>query len=190
MRIVLVRHGETEDAWLPEMGHADPPLSNLGQMQAKVLAGEIVEAAGRGQAIEAVLTSPLKSAAATAWTIAEALQVDDPQVDDCLGTLTPEILPEDGGLESLKALQERAWGLIEKIRDGNELTLNFVLVSHELTIRALICRALGMSLSGARRFRLDPASLSAIEFRRAPNGDMRMTVACLNETCHLEELGV
>ena len=65
-----------------------------------------------------------------------------------------------------------------------------MLVSHELTIRALICRALGMSLADARRFRLDLASISAIEFRRAPNGDMRMTVAGLNETCHVEELAV
>ena len=114
MRIVLVRHGETEEAWLPEMGHADPPLSNLGRLQATMLARAIGEAAGRGQTIEAVLTSPLQAAAATAWTIADALHTDSPLVDDCLCTLTPEVLPQEGRLESLAALQQRAWGLIER----------------------------------------------------------------------------
>jgi broad specificity phosphatase PhoE len=162
-------------------------LSDLGRRQAQAIARELAEAAGRGQAIENVFTSPLKAAAETALFIGNALGYGLPQVEDTLSTLTPEILPEDGGIESLTALQERAWGLIERIRDENDLSLNFVLVSHELTIRAIICRALSMSLADLRRYQLDPGSVSSIEFRRAPNGDMRQTVGSINETCHLDE---
>jgi broad specificity phosphatase PhoE len=186
MKIVLVHHGEVEEPWLPEMGHANPSLSVHGLHQAEALAGELLAAAHRGQEIQAVYSSAMESASVTAEVICAALELPLPELREELGTLTPEVLPEDGGIDALTLLQERAWSFIEHLRDDNDLSVNFVLVTHELTLRTLICRALAMSLKDLRRFRLDPASLSTLEFRRAPNGDMRSTVTTLNEVCHLE----
>ena len=185
MKFLLARHGEIEASWLPDMGHDDPPLTDLGYRQARALAGELQLISQRGAALSAVYTSPLRAASMTAESITEALGLPAPLVSEALGTLTPEILPAEGGMDALEALQQRAWQTIEALRDQHDAG-DIVVVSHELTIRSLVCRALNMPLSQLRRYCLDPASLSAIEFRRAPSGDLRTILALLNEVCYLE----
>jgi broad specificity phosphatase PhoE len=188
VKFVLIRHGEVETSDLPDLGHNDPPLSDLGRRQAQAIALELDLPSRRGAGIEAVYSSPMRSAAETADVIADALVLPSPRVSDTLGTLTPEVLPEDGGLDAVAAIQERAWSTVELLREQYDERAIVVLVSHELTVRALICRALSMPLTDLGRYHLDPASLSTIEFRRAPNGDLRTILASLNEGCHVEAL--
>jgi broad specificity phosphatase PhoE len=182
----LIRHGEAEASDLPDLGHNDPSLSALGRRQASALAAELELLSRRGPAIEAVYASPMRAAAQTAGAVAEALGLGRHLVSEALGTLTPEILPENGGLDGIAAIQERAWGTVEALREQHDERAAVVLVSHDLTIRAVVCRALGMPLSDLKRYDLELGSLSTIEFRRAPNGDLRTILAALNESCHLD----
>ena len=186
MKFHLIRHGVVETSDLPDLGHNDPSLSALGRRQALALASELELHSRRGPAIEAVYTSPMRPARETAGVIVETLGIAGPLVSEALGTLTPEILPDGGGLDAVAAIQERAWATVEALREQHNEPAVVVMVSHELTIRALICRALGMPLTDLKRYELGPASLSTIEFRRAPNGDLRTILAALNESCHLD----
>ena len=187
MKFHVIRHGEVETSDLPDIGHNDPSLSALGRRQASALASELQLISRRGTAIEAVYSSPMRAAAKTAEVITEALRLPNPAVSEGLGTLTPEVLPADGRMEAVAAIRDRAWATVEALRERHDERAVIVLVSHELTIRAVVCRALGMPLSDFRRFDLWPGSLSTLEFRRAPNGDLRTIVTALNEACHLED---
>jgi broad specificity phosphatase PhoE len=182
----LIRHGETEASDLPDLGHNDPSLSASGRLQASALASEVDLLSRRGPAVEAVYTSPMRAASETARVIAETLRLPSPAVSEALVTLTPEVLPADGGLDAVAAIQARAWATVEALREQHDERAVVVVVSHELTIRAIVCRALGMPLDELKRFELWPGSLSTLEFRRAPNGDLRTIIAALNEACHLD----
>ena len=185
MRFTLVRHGEVEEPrpGLSEIGHDDPPLTQMGRRQADALATELQGAITRGTTIEAVYSSPLRAAMETAEAIARDLEVEAPRRAFELTTLTPEVVPP-GDHGALAALQEQAWSLIEALRQEHGERSTVVLVTHELTIRAVVCRALSMPLDDAYRFALDPASLTTIEFRSQPRE--RLLLDNLNETCHLE----
>ena len=77
-RILVVRHGESEwNAIGRWQGHADPPLSERGEHQARA-------AADRLGALGAVVSSDLQRASATADLIALALGVGPVVVDDRL----------------------------------------------------------------------------------------------------------
>ncbi len=186
MRFTLVRHGEVEEPrpGLSQIGHDDPPLTALGRRQADALATELQGAITRGTTVEAVYSSPLRAAMETAETIARDLEVDAPRRASELTTLTPEVVPSDDHT-ALEALQTQAWSLIEALKQEHDERATVVLVTHELTIRALVCRALSMALDDAYRFALDPASLTTIEFRLQGQRE-RILIANLNETCHLE----
>jgi broad specificity phosphatase PhoE len=69
--LLLARHGQTADnAGGLILGRRDPPLSELGQAQARTLA-----AAAREAGIAAVWTSPMRRAAATAEIVSQATGV-------------------------------------------------------------------------------------------------------------------
>jgi broad specificity phosphatase PhoE len=186
MKFTLVRHGEVEEPrpGLADTGHDDPGLTTLGRRQATALAGQLLDSADRGAGIEAIYTSPLRAARLTAEALSAVLDVGEPRVASELTTLTPEVLA-DGDLAPLEAIQERAWGLLLALKEQFEQPSTIVLVTHELTIRALVCRALDMPLSEMRRFNLDPASLTTIEFRMQRDRE-RTLIAALNDTCHIE----
>jgi broad specificity phosphatase PhoE len=186
VRFVLVHHGELEEDPLAyaAAGHDDPPLSAAGLGQARALADELRALGGRGNRHAAVLTSPLRAPQTTAALISAGLELPAPELRDELTTLTPELLPADGGLEAVQAIQDRAWSILEGLKESHEPDATIVLVTHELTIRALVCRALSMPLSEMRRFALDPGSMTVIEYRTQPRE--RTLLASLNETCHVE----
>ncbi|MDP2947919.1 MAG: histidine phosphatase family protein [Chloroflexota bacterium] len=201
MRLVLVRHGETDSnkAGLT-LGQADVELNDHGRWQAQQLALSLKHAA-----IAAIYSSPLKRAVATAEAIARphALQV---QVEEGLiemdigemegltfqqlrqryphflqiwlgGQVAYQRLP---GGERLLDVQERAWQAIERIRERhNQQTV--VAVTHNFVILTLLCRALGLELADFRRLRHNVAAKSVLEMP----GD-RVIVVGLNDTCHLQ----
>lgn len=74
-RLLLVRHGQSEwNAAGRWQGQADPPLSDLGRLQAQAAAGAI-------GAVDAIVTSPLDRALRTAATISEAVGIGPVLVD-------------------------------------------------------------------------------------------------------------
>ena len=69
-RILAVRHGETEwNAQQRIQGHTDIPLNAVGRQQARQLARALA-----GEAVDAVYSSDLQRARATAQAAAEVLQ--------------------------------------------------------------------------------------------------------------------
>jgi broad specificity phosphatase PhoE len=82
------------------------------------------------------------------------------------------------GGESLAVLQERAWKAVLRITGSVERAL---IVSHNFTITVILCRALGVPLSGFRHIRLDNASRTILEAR-----DGAFTALVINDTAHLK----
>ena len=188
MKFVLVHHGELEDDPLAyaAVGHDDPPLSDTGLKQARAVADELRALSSRGERHASVLSSPLRAPQTAAALISATLNLAQADLREELATLTPEVLPSGGGLEAIEVIQERAWSVIEALKQAHEPDATLVLVTHELTIRSLVCRALSMPLTEMRRFALEPGSLTVIEYRTQPRE--RTLLASLNETCHLEAL--
>ncbi len=184
-----MHHGELAEDPLAHaaLGHDDPLLSDTGLRQAQAVAEELRALGARGKRHTIVLTSPLRAPQTAAALIVATLELGPAELREELTTLTPEVLPAKGGLEAVEAIQERAWSVIEALKQSHEPDTTLVLVTHELTIRSLVCRALSMPLTEMRRFALEPGSLSVIEYRTQPRE--RTLLASLNETCHLEGLG-
>ena len=179
--ILLARHGESD--WNHErrwQGHADRPLTKLGEEQARALAERLADIR-----LDAVYSSDLLRARATAETVARprGLQVravpDLREVDvgSWSGLTRDEARDRfptdfarwlDGGPgwrdgESYEAMSERVLGAVASIvaacPDGRVLV-----VAHGGPIRAIHAAALGMDVHAYRRLRpVEPnARLSAV----------------------------
>ncbi|MFL5805836.1 MAG: histidine phosphatase family protein [Roseiflexaceae bacterium] len=203
MRLILIRHGETDwNATLKYQGHADIPLNEQGCEQARKV-GERLS----GYDATALYTSDILRAAETAAIIGELTgltprpmpRLREIDVGKWEG-LTPEELyrrfPEHmaafdrdpartvrlGG-ESYAQLQERALVALNEIHaahPGDELVLA---VSHGGTIRALLCHIIGLDLARFGRLWLDNGSLT--ELRHGAHG---WRLVRLNDAAHMEEM--
>jgi broad specificity phosphatase PhoE len=80
--------------------------------------------------------------------------------------------------ESLLELQQRAWRVVEKIISGSE---NALIVSHNFTIAAILCRLRNISLSEFRSTCVDTASKTIVRFQ---NGEAAIDL--LNDRSHLQ----
>ena len=79
MRIILLRHGETD--WNQErrlQGRQDIKLNEKGLSQAKVVGGYLAET--YGSRISSIITSPLNRAVTTAGIVADALSFSKEQI--------------------------------------------------------------------------------------------------------------
>ena len=204
MRLILVRHGETDSnrAGLA-LGRDDVELNETGRWQAQRLAEAL-----QGEPIVAVHSSPLRRALDTARAIAErhhlTVQVDDGLIEMDIGEMEgltfqqvreryPQFLqlwlggraayePMPGG-ERLVDVQERAWQALDRICGGwSQETV--AVVTHNFVLLAVLCRVLGLDLGDFRRLRHSVAAVSVLQVQ---NG--QMTVLGLNDTCHLEAAG-
>ena len=183
MRLILVRHGET--VWNAEFrvqgANADTALSEKGLRQISGLAGVL-----RDEPVDLILSSPLSRAVTTAETIGRhhaAPIVTNPglkEVDvgefDGLSTVgMPQTFTElllswwKGGCERLPGgesfaeLQERSWGVVDPyVRDG--APKNILVVSHYFTTLSIIFKALEFPMAMLVKFRMDPGSISMVEF--------------------------
>jgi ribonuclease H / adenosylcobalamin/alpha-ribazole phosphatase len=200
-RLLLVRHGQTElSVERRYSGRGDVPLTELGQRQAKAVAGRV---AGLVEAGTPVVSSPLVRARATAEAVAEAtgstVEVADGLIEADFGAwerLTfaqaaardPELhgrwladpaVPAPDG-ESFTAVH----GRVRRVRD--ELIARIgggtaVVVSHVTPIKSLLRMGLDAGPSLLYRLHLDLASLSIVEFY--PDG--YASVRLVNDTAHL-----
>jgi broad specificity phosphatase PhoE len=201
MRLILVRHGETEwNATLRYQGHANIPLNEQGRAQARAAGARLAR-----YGATAIYTSDILRAAETAEIIGGALGLAPRPMSDLreidVGQwegLTPEELyrrfPEHmeafdrdpartvrlGG-ESYAQLQERALVALNTIHaahPGDELVLG---VSHGGTIRALLCHIIGLDLAHFGRLWLDNGSFT--ELRHGSHG---WRLVRLNDAAHIE----
>jgi broad specificity phosphatase PhoE len=202
MKLILIRHGET--AWNRHRriqgSRSNTQLNEIGYEQADRIASLLKQ-----QRIDAIYSSPLKRATDTAQAIARACglqirttpelqEIDAGELDglseqdmgDRYLAFWAEWRKGDPSLhlpggESLQELQRRVWWAIERVleRHPNDTV---ALVGHLFTNLVIISRALGLDLHNMRRLRLDPASISIIEFTIQGN-----TLLLFNDTCHLRE---
>jgi broad specificity phosphatase PhoE len=200
VKLILVRHGET--LWNKEhrvQGFTDIALSKTGKRQAERLAHCL-----QGERIDAMYCSTLQRAFETARAIgrfhalpiyveADLRELNQGDFESLTFVeLREKHLPflkqwitQPGSLtmpngESLGALQQRAWRVVDRIvADGR----NALIVSHAFTIIAILCRIMGLSLDQFRQAQVDVASRTCIEFN-----DGVGEVVLHNDTAHLCDL--
>jgi broad specificity phosphatase PhoE len=202
MRIMLVRHGETQ--WNLEnriVGHTEIGLDPTGQRQVELLARALGE-----EKVDAIYSSPLRRAVETANVIAKEHGLDV-VTDDALkevdageldGVAIEEVVRRYGnfweawvkgvdtlrmpGGETMGELQHRAWSVITRVV-GDHPDETVILVSHTLTILSILTKALGMPLEDFRRLRLGLASINTLDFKGSVT-----SLLGFNDTCHLMEM--
>ncbi|MEE9257452.1 MAG: histidine phosphatase family protein, partial [bacterium] len=84
------------------------------------------------------------------------------------------------GGESLPQLQERAWAVLEEIRDRHPDEM-VAAVSHNLAITVLLCRILNIGLNDMRRIRQHNAAINLIEYEPSRG----WSVVMMNTLSHL-----
>lgn len=198
---VLLRHGDTRLS--PEhrfSGLCDLPLSADGTRQAEAAARRLAS----GARIDAVVTSPLRRAAATAAIAATELGLTAVTDDDLRETdfgewegLTlaeiqqrwpaavaawqhnPQQAPPGG--ESFAATAQRVYQACDRLlRDHRGQTV--LVVSHITPIKILLCRALDVPLVTLYRIYLGPACINEIQWHDHEFAAVRR----VNDTSHLE----
>jgi broad specificity phosphatase PhoE len=205
MHLILVRHGETaSNRQRLGLGRQDVPLTELGRRQAEALAGCLER-----MPVAAVYSSPLCRALDTARAIADrfglAVEVEEGLSEMDVGEMDGLTFEEmrqrhaeflrrwqgselatlrmPGG-ESLQDVQERATAALRRIaeRHPNDTV---VAVSHNFTIRVLLCHALSLPIAEFRCLRHDLAAMTTLDVR-----GQRMILVHLNDTYHLEAQGL
>ena len=187
MKVVLIRHGETEwSASGKHTGTTDIPLTDAGRRAAEHLRGRV---AGRDFAL--VLSSPRTRARETAALAGLEPQVDDDLVEfdygDYEGRTTPEIREQrpgwsvwaDGapGGETAAQVGARADRVIERaLAAGGDVAL----FAHGHLLRVLAARWIGLAAAYGGNLVLDTGSLSELGFERE-----RRAVLLWNDTSHL-----
>ena len=172
--IAFVRHGQTaanRDGQL--QGRADPPLTDLGEAQARAVAAALASTP-----VTRVVASPLQRAIATARAIADAhglsVDIDDRLVELDYGDWDArglrDVSPEEWdawradvhftppGGESLVSVTARIVEFcVEQAADGFT-----VAVSHVSPIKAAVCWALGVDERASWRMHLDLATVTRV----------------------------
>jgi broad specificity phosphatase PhoE len=168
--LILVRHGQTAaNASGLLLGRADPPLDDVGRVQAQMLGAVL-----RGPR---VVTSPLQRARETAEAFASAVTIDERWIEldygeydgEPVGSVPaevwarwrndPDFAPPGG--ESLHALRVRVEDALTEwaARDDDE---DLIVVTHVSPIKAAVGWALGLGDEVNWRTHVTPASITRI----------------------------
>lgn len=202
MQLILIRHGET--LWNKEgriQGVSDIELSEAGIDQAKRLALSL-----KDTDVGAIHASPLKRAYRTAEIInnfhGKTIDVDPGLMEmdqgDFEGLSFKELMAREKEFlkrwvadpasvrmphgETLTELQERAWRTMERIIAAGQDAL---VVAHNFTIAAILCRVRNISLAEFRSTCVDTASKTVISF-----GGGEAHIETINDRSHLSEPGI
>lgn len=183
-RILYVRHGET-DFPLDRIycdSIEDPPLNARGEAQAAIAAELLLM-----HAVDQIYSSPSQRTRMTAATIAAAkgltVNFDPGLVERHFGIWEglyfdeierqyPEeyqrwkqdqaaFQPLQG--ESMSALVERAGAVVKRLMEAHR-GQTIVVVTHVGPIRALVAKAIGLPLAAYRQLRIDPASVTCVDY--------------------------
>ncbi len=203
MRIIFIRHGETDwNVTLQYQGQAQIPLNERGRQQAR-LAGERL----RRLKASALYSSDIVRAWETAQIVGPLIGLEPQPMPELreidVGQwegLTPEELyrrfPDHmreyerdpartvrKGGESYAQLQERALMALQQIAETYPSDETVLTVSHGGTIRAILCHVIGLDLSYFGRMWLDNGSLTELHY-----GVRGWRLVRLNDAAHLEGL--
>ena len=199
MRLILVRHGETDWNKLGRcQGVSDVPLNSTGEKQAKDLASSL-----KGENISAIFSSNLQRALHTAKSISEHHEIevriderfremdqgdfeglDFEYIRENYGHILkkwreePETLRIPGG-ESLTEVQNRAWQAINNLLKEYS-GKNVLVVTHNLTIITLLCKFSGKTLKSFREFIVHETSKTVIDCN---NEEFKIEI--FNDTSHI-----
>jgi broad specificity phosphatase PhoE len=203
LRLLLVRHGETESNRQGlTLGRADLPLNHTGREQAVRVAAALAK-----ESLAVVYASPLRRAVDTAEPIAAAhglpvnlepgfIEMDIGELEGLAFADLRERYPnflrtwisEDGprtsmpGGESLREVQRRAKQAVDRLV-MTDFEGAVCVVTHNFVILSLVSDALGIDLAGFRRLRHAVGAITNLELRQG-----RATrVLRLNDTCHLRD---
>ena len=200
MKLVLVRHGETDWNKLGKFqGRQDIDLNARGISQAKETARAVVE-----WQHSTIYSSPLRRTMQVAQEIGQLSGMPIAQVPGfmelSLGDLEgvsgeemrtgwPEVFaawndnPATVSMphgESLAQLEERAWNSLTELEGAHTEDEALIVVSHNFAIRVMIGKMLGIPLSNFHRMWLGLSSISTVEIDQRGR---RLT--SYNSTCHL-----
>ena len=200
MRLILVRHGETNaDSIRRYWGQSDVELSAIGLEQAEMLRRRL-----SSEKIDAIYTSTLKRASVTADIIAserklavtgcnELNEVDFGKIEGLTFEEISQRYPEltklwaswslelafPGG-ESFDGFNKRVVGFLDRLKK-HTVEETVLVVGHGGPFRLLLCHLIGLSLKHWGQFYFDLASVSVLETYN------RGAVLCrLNDIAHLE----
>jgi len=192
LKLILIRHGETywNDERRIQGGDSDIELNDTGLEQVRKLAAFL-----ENEPITAILSSPLQRAISTAEVIASHHQLpveidqglrelrvgelEGMSVSNLSTTFSQFLMQwwQDGGAtklpngESLIALQQRAWKVIEDLLERHKTSpehsedATVVVVSHYFVTLVIILKALDLPLDFFIKFKLDLGGVSILEFR-------------------------
>jgi probable phosphoglycerate mutase len=204
MRLILVRHGESEWNRIGRyQGQLDAPLSELGLRQAEALAERLSQ-----EKFDAIYSSPLQRARRTADAIAQfhvGVKIhEDPALLEIHHGDWQGLFAADVRERYAEALEEwRSFPTRCQMPNGESFsnilkrTLNFrerlckeysadatVIVStHDVVVKILVAEAVGMPMDRINRLWITNASISVIEYTQ----DLPFLVS-LSEACHLGHL--
>jgi broad specificity phosphatase PhoE len=206
MRLILVRHGETE--WNRQrrvQGLSNLGLNDTGKKQARALARVL-----SNKRVDAIYSSPLRRARETTRAIArfhkvgveildglkelDVGEVDGMTYDDMkiyhgeffnkwMRDFTSVRLPGGGFIPELRdQCCATVQDIVKKERKAESDDRAAIVVTHFFPLMCIICDSMGLDLAHCRRLRVDLASISVLDF----NTDNTVLVS-LNDTCHLRE---
>ena len=203
MRILLIRHGETEWNRIRRFqGRSDLPLNQKGRDQGHALALAL-----KDESVTAIYSSPLIRAMETACLIkvfhpSTPLFEEEGLIEMDLGEFegmeaerwaaqnrdflkawleTPASVRMPGG-ESLQEVQTRAIGTLERITKAYPSESTLLLCSHNFVNLTILCYALKVPIDRFRELRQGTAALNVL-YKQG----QQLLVKVLNECSHLRE---
>lgn len=199
VRAYLIRHGEsTANRDGVYAGDTDVPLTGTGRRQALALARRLASVS-----LDAIVTSHLQRAVHTAEAIAAGRGLEvavDPRwreldLGSWEGRTFDAVAREDseafarwleGGSEAAAPGGESWAAMMERVGEAWEQWRRRVgagaiaFVTHTGPIRAMVAHALAIDRRRARRLRVDPASITALDW-----GAEGPRIVTLNDTAHV-----
>ncbi|OGC06062.1 hypothetical protein A3H38_04250 [candidate division WOR-1 bacterium RIFCSPLOWO2_02_FULL_46_20] len=196
MRLILVRHGATEN--LKYNGVTDVPLSRNGYLQAELIKRRLEK-----EPIRKIYTSDLSRAVETAKTInlPHGVEIEiEPDLREINfglweGLAFPEIstrykeqfgmwmkeaidfrFPEGGTLGEVRRRVIKVLTRIKMEQKGKDVAI----VGHGGPIKIMLCEVLNLDLANFWKISLDRGSVSLVEL-----GEESQMVSLMNDTCHL-----
>ena len=204
MRILLIRHGETEWNRIRRFqGQSDIPLNQTGREQARALGRAL-----KDESIDVFYASPLTRAIETA----QSIQAHHPsaRIIEEKGFLEMDLGEFDGlnakdwvanypefrekwmknpskvkmpGGESLRHVQVRAVKSLNNVVVQHNSESTLAIVTHNFVICSILCHALEISLDRFREIKQDTAALNILEI----HGE-KLQVDRVNDTTHLRRI--
>jgi len=200
LRILLVRHGETDWNRIKRFqGRSDVELNKRGRAQAKALALTL-----REEPLKAIYSSPITRAIETAKAINRYHQTSLEQRDglmemdlgDFEGLHPRDLRNEQSEFlrkwledpasvrmpngETLQEVQERAWAVVQEVTKTYHHG-SVLLCSHNFVNLTILCKILGLEITHLRRLHQSVGAMNIIEMNRG-----QYSLICLNDTCHLK----